>query len=219
MPVSSSDPVILNTNAGNVLSGLTSTWGAISLSNIAFTSFNKGGTYFPNTALSPNSLLPATVGVGSPLVMNSLKGCYRYFQSTATITVGFASYISGETTFYRYGYNTNLDSNGSFGSISGTTSITTPTGTYTIEGFYYDTTGATFFLISKQNSYPVDENNTFVKINSTGYDSGSDYTRGSNLTNFSTHFLGTTYARRYWRISSVTYPTSGTSTFTISYYG
>lgn len=208
MPFSSGTLSFSNTS-DNLLSGVTSGWATPSLSNVALTSFNRGGTYVPDTGLSPNSSVPLTVGVGNSLSLNTLRGCYRYFTSSITFTVSTRTYTIGDTTYFNYGFLT-----GVFGTVPSSNSFTTPTGTYSFVGLLHDTFDGRTYVYLSAGSNPANNDNTFVQVNSTGYNSGNYQTRSSMTS------AGSGLTQRYWSFDSGgSFPTSGSSTATFRYYG
>lgn len=208
MPFSSGALSFSNTS-GNLLSGLTSSWATPSLSFVALNNFNRGGSYVPDTGLSPNSSVPTSVGVGNPLSLNTLRGCYRYFSTSFTFTVSSRSYTSGDSTYFEYGFQQGL-----FGSVPSPNSFTTPTGTYSFIGLKHDTGSNNVYIYLSSGSTPANNDNTFVQVNSTGYAGGSYVTRSSFISNVG---IGTS---RIWQTANFSgYPTSGTSTATFRYYG
>lgn len=208
MPFSSGALSFSNTS-GNLLSGRTSSWSSPSVSNVSLNSFNRGGTYVPSTGLSPNSSVPTSVGVGNSLSLNTLRGCYRYFSTSFTFTVSSRSYSSGENTYFQYGFQ-----QGVFGTVPSPNTFVTPTGTYSFIGLHHDTGTNYVTVYLSSSSYPNNDDNTFVQVNSTGYAASSYVARSS----FTSTLSGANI--RYWYTSNFSgYPTSGSSTATFRYYG
>jgi len=208
MPFSSGTLSFDNTST-NLLSGRTSSWATPSLSSVVLTSFNRGGTYVPNTGLSPNSSVPLTVDVGNSLSLNTLRGCFRYFTTSITFTVSTSYYTSNESTYQRNGFLT-----GSFGTVPSSNSFTTPTATYSFVGLYRDSFDNRMYIYLSASSLPANNDNTFVQVNSTNY-SGGSYAARSSLTSF-THSAN---IRSWYTGYIASWPTSGTSTATFRFYG
>lgn len=211
MPLSSGALSFDNTS-GNLLSGRTSGWATPSLSNVSLSSFNRGGTYIPSTGLSPNSNVPLTVGAGNSLSLNTLRGCYIYTVTTFNFTVGTSYYTSGKFTFYRYGFGiTNFDGTSlAFGTAPSPNTFTTPSGTHTIRAFYHDSGYHWLWLSYSANG---NTDNDFVQVSASGYNNNNFLTRSAGAS----YSPGSTY--RYWYWSNSNYPTSGSSTLTLRYYG
>jgi hypothetical protein len=128
--------------------------------------FNKGGIYFPDTGVTPNSSLPSAANTaGNSYNLNAMKGVHRNMETFTTITNGFANIYIGKYGYTSYGFSQGYDG-ATYGSLSYNPYMTTPIGTVTIVGLnYFLNNTVVNFALAKSTSWgTTDSDNNFTRI-------------------------------------------------------
>lgn len=166
----------------------------------------RGGAYVPN--ITPNNDVPTS----GEISLQEFYSTWGNYSLSFNMTIGSHS-AKGKKGLY-YGYASNVQG-ASFGSI-GSNTFLTPNGTMTVRGLFYSTGDASWNLWLSSSSAPSDTDLVVKQIAVNGYSIGGDGIRSART---GTGVSGTS---RYWKWSTfkkATFPTSGTVSCTLSYYG
>ena len=199
---------------------LGSSYNGFQTSNISMNAFFRGGYWVPNYPMGNNQITTPTTT--SNMGLNGFYNVWGYRRLSFNVGVTYVTWSSGKSTYYIVGYQAGggtsqtqspyNDYGSAFGSISANTFLT-PNGTMTITGFYYDQGQYGNTLLLNCNTGAPPDNDATVIAFFSSY-TGTLYARSGVATR-----TASSYTRLWATASTPMFPTSGTYSCYVNYYG